>query len=192
MTIWLDQLIQDVRYAARMLRRDPLFSSVVVLTLALGIGLNTAAFSVVNAVLLRPLAYPQADRLIWLADFDEYFQQDTLGSRSDYEMWRDAATSLEQMAAYGSQELALVRAGEATQERVASVAGDFWAMTGAAAAQGRLFDEGETDRIVVSHELAQRRIGQASDIIGQTLLVDGHAFTVTGVLPEDFRFVLPL
>jgi putative ABC transport system permease protein len=91
-----------------MLGRNSRSSTVVVFTLALGIGLNTAAFSVVNAVLLNPLAYPDADRLIWLADFNEYFQQDTLGSRADYVVWRAEARSFEQMAAYGSQELALV------------------------------------------------------------------------------------
>ncbi len=192
MTIWLDQLVQDIRYALRMLGRNPRFSAIVVLTLALGIGLNTAAFSVVNAVLLNPLTYPDAGRLISLADFNEYFQQDTLASRADFVVWRAEARSFERMAAYGSQELALVSGGEATQERVVSIAGDFWAMTGAKAKRGRLFDEGETDRIVLTRELAQRRFGEGLDLVGRTLLVDGHAFTVSGVLPEDFRFQLPL
>jgi putative ABC transport system permease protein len=191
-TIWLDQLIQDIRYAARMLRRNARFSTVVVLTLALGIGLNTAAFSVVNAVLLNPLSYPGADRLVWLTDFSEYFQQDTLASRADYVIWRDEARSFEQMAAYGSQELALLSGGEATQEQIASITGDFWTMTGAKAERGRLFEEHESERIVLSHELAQRRFGQTPHVVGRTLLVDGHAFTVSGVLPAAFRFVLPL
>src|SRR5580765_1820225 len=125
------ELWQDVRYGLRMLRRNPGFTTVVILTLALGIGMNTAVFSVLNSVLLRSLAYPDADRLVWLANYDDYFKQDTWGSRADYLLWRDQTHSFAGMAAYGNQDLALVAADQASQERIASVTGDFWSITGA-------------------------------------------------------------
>ena len=118
-TIWLEQSLQDIRYALRVLARSPRFTATIVLTLALGIGVNTAAFSVANAVLLPPLAFPTADRLIWAADYDGWSQQDTMGSRADFAIWRDEARSFEGMAAYASQGLAVYADGEATQERVA-------------------------------------------------------------------------
>src|SRR5437879_2013159 len=121
-----ETFLQDIRYGLRMLRRNPGFTTVVILTLALGIGMNTAMFSVVNAVLFHPLVYPNADRLIWLANHDEYFKQDTWGSRADYLIWRDQTHSFESMTAYGNQDLALVAADQASQERIASITGDFW------------------------------------------------------------------
>lgn len=188
---WLEQSLQDLRYALRMLGRNPRFTAGVVLTLAFGIGVNTAAFSVVNAALLRPLAYPGADRLVWLADFDQWSQQDTMGSRADFVVWRAEAASFERMAAYGSQDLAVFADGAATQERITSVAGDFWPITGAQTELGRLFGEGEAGRIVLSHRLAARRFKGKKDLLGKTLIIDGRPFTVSGVLPESFRLDFP-
>jgi putative ABC transport system permease protein len=97
----------------------------VVATLALGIGMNTAVFSVINAVLLRPLPYENADRLIWLANYDQRFKHDNWVARTDYLIWRDQAQSFERMTAYGNQDLALVAGHVASQERIASITGDF-------------------------------------------------------------------
>lgn len=121
-----------------MVRRNAGFATVVILTLALCIGMNTAVFSVGNAVLLRSLGYPNGDRLIWLAYYDPEWG-DNMESRADYLIWRDQAHSFENMTAYGNQDLALFAAGEASQERTASITGDFWSMTGAQPGLGRLF-----------------------------------------------------
>lgn len=186
-----EELWQDVRYGLRMLRRNPGFTAVVILTLALGIGMNTAVFSALNSVLLRSLPYPDAERLVWVANHDNYFRQDTWGSRADYVLWREQAHSFESMAAYGNQDLALVAADRASQERIASVTGDFWSMTGARPAFGRLFSQGEADTIVLSYRLFERRFGADSQVIGKSVTLNGHAFTIAGVLSEGFRFLFP-
>src|SRR5437588_6685702 len=90
--VWFDQLVQDARYGLRMLRRTPAFSAVVMLTLALGIGLTTAVFSVVNAVLVRPLSYPSPDRLVWIATSEERGNEELVMSL-DLIAWNDQAQS---------------------------------------------------------------------------------------------------
>src|SRR6185503_8159808 len=97
--IWLDQLLQDVRYAIRMFRRTPGFTAVVILTLALGIGLNTAVFSVVNAVLMRPLSYQHPERLVWIATYDDRAPMEVVIG-PDVLAWRDHATTVERIAAF--------------------------------------------------------------------------------------------
>src|SRR5688572_18153329 len=148
-----------IRYALRGLRRNPGFTAVVVLTLALGIGMNTAVFSVVNAVLLRPVSYPDAERLVWIAPYVTDYEswRDNYLSRADYLVWRQQARSFESMTAYGNQDLALGWRDDATQERVASVTGDVWSMTGARPAMGRLFTSGEANLVVLTHSLWERR-----------------------------------
>src|SRR5262245_39038886 len=88
MRLRFDQLLQDARFALRQLGRSPLVGAVAILTLAIGIGLNTAVFSLVYAVLLRPLPYPDSERLVWIAPHDERFGQDTFASRGDYLVWK--------------------------------------------------------------------------------------------------------
>src|ERR1700675_2364054 len=96
--VWLEQLWQDIRYGIRMLLRNPGFTAVVILTLALGIGMNTAVFSVVNAVLLRPVGNPNPDRLVWLGDFDTFLKRDIVRT-SDFVDWREHARSFNAMSA---------------------------------------------------------------------------------------------
>jgi hypothetical protein len=188
---FLESISKDARSILRMLCRNPGFATVVILTLALGIGMNATVFSVVNAVLLHPLAYPNADRLVWLTNYDEYFKQDNWGSRADYVIWKDQTHSFESMTAYGNQDPAHVSGGEASQERIASITGDFWSIVGAQPGLGRLFRPGEPNAMVLSYRLFERRFGSAPQVIGRLVTVNCHPFTVAGVLPKDFRFPFP-
>lgn len=188
--VWADRLVQDVRYALRTFARQPGFAAVIVLTLALAIGLNTAVFSVLNTALFQPLPYPEAERLMWLGNYNLLAKQDNWVSRTDYLIWREAR-SFERMAAYGNHDLALSAGDEASQERVVSISGDFWNLTGARPAFGRLFDPGQSNAIVLSWALFERRFAGDARIVGKSVTLNGWAFTVTGVLPRDFRFLFP-
>ena len=188
--LWVDQLRQDARYALRTLRRSSGFSAVVVLTLALGFSMNTAVFSVFNAVVLRPVAYPNPERLLWLSTVhDEGELGVVLGP--DFVDWREQATSFDRMAAYGTWDATFASAAGPTRARLANVTEDFWDVTGARPAAGRLPRPGEKDIVVLSHSFRQRWFPHDADLIGRTVTLDGRGATVIGVLPEDFRFHFP-
>lgn len=189
--IWLDQLLQDLRYAVRVLRKNPGFTIVAILTLALGIGMNTAVFSVVNAVLLQPLPYPDPDRLIWISQNCPAVNSDCLTARSDYEIYRQDATSFESMALFGVEDSALVYRGDAITERIGSIQGDFWNITGVKPAFGHLFGPHEPNTLVLTWHLFEQRFGSNQKILGKTIEIEGHPFTVVGVLPDNFRNLFP-
>ncbi len=155
--------------------------------------MNTAVFSVMNTALLHRIAYPNAERLMWIATYDTGYQSehDNRVLPSDYAALQQHAPSFESMAAYGNQDLALVYAGESTTERIASVTGDFWSMTGAQPAFGRLFRLGEPHAMVLSWQLFERRFRGDPHVIGNMVSVDGYPFQVAGVLPKNFRFLFP-
>src|SRR5262245_48898566 len=186
-----DQLIQDARFGLRQLVRSPLVSTVAILTLAIGIGLNTTVFTLVNAVLLRPLPYPHPERLVWIAPYSERSGQDTFASRGDYLVWKQQTQVFERMAAYGTQDLNLIVGGEASQERVASIGGDFWEITGARAMFGRLPADDDEQSVLLSYGLFQRRFGGLPTVIGQAVEISGAPFTIVGVLPATFRVTFP-
>jgi predicted permease len=188
---WLETLLQDLRYGLRQLRRNPGFAAVAIITLALGIGANTAVFSVVDSVLLRQISYRDASRLVWLTNYDLYFKQDDYGPLGDYRIWKKQARSFESMTAYGNEDLTLMTDRGAAQERIASITGDFWSITGAHPALGRLFGPAEQHTMVLSHTLFERRFGSDPHIIGTTVTLNGYPFTVTGVLQPKFRFLFP-
>ena len=189
--VWLEQLLQDVRYGLRFLRRNPRFSAVVVLTLALGIGVNTAVFSVVNTVLLKPLAYPHPERLVWLGTYDPHIKRDMVWM-PDFVAWREQARSYTAMAAFGYQQAAIETPQSASQVTGVYGIGDFWKITGAKPVFGRLFGEEEQDCLVLSWDLFQQEFAGDPKIVGTTVILNGRPAVVTGVLPRGFRFELPM
>jgi predicted permease len=190
---WFDQFWQDLKFGARWLKRSPGFTAVIVLTLAIGIGVNTTMFSVVHAVLLQPLPYPSADRLIWIANSSPACMTDCFNSRADFKIWEAKAKSFERMAAYGNLDLAMVRGSnrEASTERVAFVTPHFWTMSGANPAIGRLPNSDEVDAMVLSWTVYEREFGGNPSVIGSKVSIEGRMFDITGVLHRDFRFLFP-
>jgi putative ABC transport system permease protein len=184
----LENLVQDLRYGARSMRRAPGFTAVAVIALALGIGANTAIFSVVNAVLIRPLAYKDSDRLVTILN-----NGDGPVAVANYIDWRDQSQSFETMAAadYWSANLT----GVDTPERVLGlkVTQNLLPMLGVQPLLGRLFVEGE-DRVgaelevILSYNLWQRRFSGDPNIVGKTVLLDGNSYAIVGVMPRGFRF----
>src|SRR5215208_1008130 len=183
-------LLQDVRYAARTLARQPGFASVAVLTLALGIGANTAIFSVIDAALLRSLPYREPGRLVhlWETKRSRDFEQRE-ASYPDLLDWRaQGGEVFEGLAGYRPQPVTLTDAGEAARARGAGVTSNFFDLLGVAAAAGRTFVEGEDGPearpvAVLGHGLWRRRFGGDPAVVGRQVTLDGQAFTVVGVLP---------
>ena len=188
----LEQILQDLRYAVRMLRKNPGFAAVATITLALGIGMNTAVFSVVNAVLIKPLRYPNAERLVWLADYyeREHFKGEIVSS-ADFLDWKQQAQSFEKMAAYDYGNMTISINGNADQAMSATVTDDFWAITGAQPSPGRTFAPGERDVVILGRGIFERRLGSDPNIIGKSVTLGGRAVTVVGVMPPGFRFQFP-
>src|SRR5688500_11208366 len=189
-SVWVEQLLQDVRYALRSLRGSPAFSLAVILTLAVAIGMNTAIFSVFNAVVLRPIGYPSPDRLVWISTTLSADEPGFVTSR-DFADWREQATSFDSLVAYGNADYTMVLPKGAVRVRAAMVTDDFWDLSGATLAAGRLPLPGERDVVLLTNDLAQRWLGADPDVIGRTVTLDGRQAAIVGVLPERFRFQLP-
>jgi putative ABC transport system permease protein len=183
--LWWDQCVQDVRYAARLWRRAPAFSLVVALTLALGIGMNTAVFSVVNAVLMRPLAYPHAERLVWIAPSDDRGQDEVVMS-PDFEAWRDQSTAFDRLAGFLTDTEPIDAVDEVIQARVAAVTEGFWELTGANFSLGGPPPPGQ-DGVVLPHTFFERWFRADATVIGRSVMLDGRQSVITGVLPADFH-----
>jgi len=174
-----------------MLARKPGFTAIVVLTLALGIGANTAMFSVVDKVLLNSLPFPQPERLISLHASKPNFERGSI-SYPNFLDWQKDNSSFTAMAVYRSNDMTLTGAGEAERVRVEYITADFFTLLGVRPVLGRTLTEGE-DRIgaapivLVSEGFWQRKLGSAREILGKTLALDGRSFTVVGVIPSSFR-----
>ena len=195
---WFHDLRQDVFYGVRMLRRNPGFTAVAVLSLAIGIGANTAILSVIDAVLRGVLAIPDDGRLVVVRTYPKNNpRQEAHALLDDYFEWRDANRSFDVMGlALGNQADFGSEGGMAPAERIqgqAVIAGTLSALAVQPIA-GRLFTESETDVgppapvVVISHRLWQRRYGSRADIIGQTARLDRVNRTIIGVMPEGFHY----
>jgi predicted permease len=187
---------QDVRHALRLMRRDPAFTFTALATLALGIGLNTAIFSVAYGVLWRPLPYPNPDRLVILPSA----QQTETGVKTfwtwppvSYEGLRARVTTLDHLAAYTSIDSQLTGRGEPLQVRALAVSPNFFATLGVNPARGRAFLTGaaapaDDGSAIVSERLWRTSLKADPAIVGQSITIDGLPRTVVGVLPPDFNF----
>lgn len=190
----MESLLQDVRFAARTLRKAPGFASVAILTVALGIGANTAIFSVVNAVLLRELPFgsPEDLVMVWLDNRVQGFHED-LTSYPNFADLRDQNRTLADLAAFSNRGFSLTGAGDPERLRGAAVSARFFDVMQVAPFLGRTFrsDEdqpGAEPLAILSHGLWVRRFGAQSDIVGQTVSLDGTQRNVVGVMPPGFDF----
>jgi putative ABC transport system permease protein len=188
----MSKLIQDIRYAARTMMKTPGFTIVAVLALALGIGANTAIFSVVNAVLLRPLPYKDPDKLVHVHRMQPPIERGPI-SRPDFFEWRDKQEVFAGIGCYDFQTLNLTGSDQAERIVAARVTGNFFDLFDVPPATGRLIslsdDQPGASRVaVISYGLWQRRFGGRPDLIGQDLVLNGDSYTVIGVAPSGFDF----
>jgi predicted permease len=192
--LFFDTLFQDIRYALRMLRKSPGFTAVAVLTLALGIGANTAIFSIVDAVLLRPLPYRDPGRLVYISEFWPREAPIQTVPSPDFANWTEHNQLLGGLAAYGGA-ANVNMASNAGPERVQAVpiTANFFSLLGVKPLHGRAFLPGE-DRpngpsvVILSQELWRDRFGSDPGIIGRSIKLDGAPYAVVGIAPARFRF----
>ena len=185
-------LLQDWRYGLRILWKKPGFTLVAVVTLALGIGANTAIFSVVNAVLLRPLPYPTADRLVAISE-NSLKAADISVAYPDYLDWRAQQSVFEEMSARMPTGGVITGANEPERVIGRLVTPNFFSTLGVQPMLGRGFSEAENKPgsppvMVISHGLWQRQFGSSSDVIGKSITYNGEPWTVIGVMPAWFDF----
>src|SRR5262245_11233467 len=189
---YIDDLLRDLRYAGRNLRRNPGFAALSILIMTLGIGANTAIFSVVNAVLLRPLPYRDPDRLV-MVSYCRAREGSCFTRPAEFLDWRDQAKSFERIAAYRFETADLTGDGEPERLDVASISADLFATLGVAPALGRAFtSEEDTDggplAAILSDRLWRRRFGADPQVIGRAITLRDQSRTVVGIMPPDFRF----
>ena len=196
---WLEDLRRDLKHGLRALVRAPAFTASGIVTLALGIGANTALFSVVNAVLLRPLPYPDADRLVYL--FEEFPAADGTGTPNrrpamdvqSIAEFRSNVRTLSEVAVQESTTMTLATSGETVRLTGSKVSPAFFSLLGAHAMLGRMFEPpdevaGADAVVILSRDAWERQFAGSPDIVGQPVTFDGRNYSVVGVMPRDFRF----
>ena len=192
--VWLEQFLQDIRFAGRTLRKAPGFFTVAVLTLALGIGANAAIFSIVDAVLLKPLPYRNPARLvmIWQSDTAHLSSGAWFDTYREFEEWAASSRSFDKMAAFTWANVDTTVHWQGKPQRVLGipVSTGFFSTLGVAAAQGRTFtpqDSSNPCSAVLAHRFWQGKLGAAA-IVGHTLTINGQPCTVVGIMPAEFSF----
>jgi putative ABC transport system permease protein len=184
-------LVQDIRYAARLVRRQPRHALATILTMALGVGATTVLFSVTNGVLMKPLAWPNSDRIVVL--------KETRGGRvprfgaftnAAYLAWREEAETIEHIAAWSQRLVTVSGAGEPQRMQVTAATGSLFQVLGAHPLIGSLFEpKDETSPVIVLSEgLWRDRFGGDPDVLGKLVRLDGQPYTVVGVLPDNFAY----
>jgi putative ABC transport system permease protein len=193
----MNRLLQDLRFALRQLLKSPGFSAVAILTLALGIGANTAIFSVVNGVLLRPLPFKDPDRIVrvWHTPPAKSFPGIPTFSVSaaNYFDWQRDNHVFERMAIYNYRGFTLTSAAQPLQVDASAVSSGFFETLGVAPLLGRVFSPeedqpGHTNVVVLSHRFWQEHFGADPNLVGRNITMDGKNFLVAGVMPQSFRF----
>jgi putative ABC transport system permease protein len=190
------KLLHDVRYGIRMLLKSPGFTIVAVLTLALGIGANTAIFSVVQSVLLRPLPYPEPSRLVEISNSYLPIVPKIGLSAGDFTDWRRQATTVSEMSTYTSiaQGSNLIGAGESQRVQGSYASASFFPMLGIKPVVGRSFlpeeeKAGSAPVVMLSHHLWQSQFGADPAVVNRSITLDTQRYTIIGVLPADFQFL---
>jgi len=192
----LESLRQDIRYAVRTLRKSPGFTSVAVFALAVGIGSNTAIFSLIDAMRVHALPYREADRLVELWGNVQRAQLERRGaSYPDYADWRAQSKSFVDMAAFDSRTITLVGGDEPERILAELAAAPYFSLLGVEPARGRTYTDAEdvvgtvANVVVLSDALWKRRFGSDPDIVGKGVTLNAAAFTIIGVMPAGFRGV---
>jgi putative ABC transport system permease protein len=188
----METLLQDLRYAFRVLIKSPSFTAIAVLTLALGIGANTSIFSVVNAILLRPLPFHDSSRIMLIAEKSKYSIPSV--SYQNFVDWRDQSHSFESVQGMRASTITLTGAGEPERLDARWVTSGLFPLLGVQAGLGRTFRDDEdgaggAPAVVISYGLWQRRFGGATDVLNKSINLDSRPYTIVGVLPRAFEFL---
>src|SRR5215813_4416090 len=191
---WLETLWQDLRYGLRMMLKNPGFATIAVLTLALGIGANTAIFSVVNVLLFKPLPYPDSERLMQLYKFNTARERESpMWEYPKFEMLRDQNRSFDLVAAFYNNSATITGDEEPERVNFEFVSASYFPLLGLSPVIGRTFSA-EEDRTPGAHPVAvignglwRRRFGADPQVVGKTLTISGKPYTIIGVLPAEFR-----
>ncbi len=188
---WEDEMIQDIRYGVRMLLKNPGFTGMIVITLALGIGANAALFSVVNGVLLNPLPYPQPEQIVTLHQSKPNFETGAI-PYPNFRDWQKENQTFSAMAISRGYGFSLIGTGEAERLDGRMISADFFSVLGVEPALGRAFEPGEDERgaspvVMISTALWQRKFDAAPDVLGKSLTLDDKSYTIIGVLPASFN-----
>jgi predicted permease len=191
----METLVQDLRYGLRMLANNPAFTAVVVVTLALGIGANTALFSVINGVLLSPLAFPQPDQLVTMHENKPNFEGGSV-SYPNFRDWQKDNHTFTSVAVARTNAFSLTGIGEAEQLNGEFISSDFFPLLGVNPIAGRSFAP-EEDQVgagpvaLISEGLWQRKFSSAPDVLGKAITLDAKNYTIVGVIPAKFRLSVP-
>ncbi len=188
----MNTLWQDIRFGARMLVKNPGVTIIVIIALALGIGANTAIFSVVNAVLIRPMPYDESERLVFLNEKSPVLDEMSI-SYPNFLDWRAHNQTFEKIGVYNRASYNLTGAGEAERIVTGQMSADLFSVLRVNPLHGRVFtnDEdkpGGTPVVVLSYGLWQRRFGGQTSVLNQAITLNGKSYTVIGIMPESFAY----